>query len=158
MNKIPRNLIKLSATVLSKPLAIVINNSFNRGMFPGNTKITCVSLLGKHTGNKYYVINFRPVSVLNAFSKIFEKIVKASLTIQMEHHFSPFISAYRKSFGTEHALIRLLKDWRNKLDDNNVVDAVLTDLSKPFDCIPHDLLVAKLDIFGFHGDTVACIY
>ena len=48
----------------------------------------------------------------------------------MEHHFSPFISAYRKSFSTEHVLIRLLEDWRNKLDNNNVVGAVLTDVSK----------------------------
>ena len=46
----------------------------------------------------------------------------------MEHHFSPFISAYRKSFSAEHVLIRLLEDRRNKLDNNNVVGAVLTDL------------------------------
>ena len=76
----------------------------------------------------------------------------------MEHHFSPFISAYRKSFSTEHVLIRLLEDWRNKLDNNNVVGAVLTDLSKAFDCIHHDLLVAKLDAYSFNRDTVAYIY
>ena len=76
----------------------------------------------------------------------------------MEHHFSPFISAYRKSFSTEQVLVRLLENWRNKLDNNNVVGAVLTDLSKAFDCIPHDLLVAKLDTFGFNRDTVAYIY
>ena len=74
----------------------------------------------------------------------------------MEHHFSPFISAYRKSFSTEHVLIRLLEDWRNKLD--NDVGAVLTNLSKAFDCIPHDLLVAKLGAYGFNRDTVAYIY
>ena len=75
----------------------------------------------------------------------------------MEHHFSPFISAYRKSFSTEHVLIRRLEDWRNKLG-NNVLGAVLTDLSKAFDCIPHHLLVAKLDAYGFNRDTVAYIY
>ena len=90
--------------------------------------------------------NFRPVSVLNTFSKIYEKIVKDFLISKMKHHFSRFISAYRKSFSTEHVLIRLLEDWRNKLDNNNVVGAVLTDLSKAFDCIPHDLLVAKFDV------------
>ena len=54
--------------------------------------------------------------------------------------------------------MRLLADLRNKLDNNNVAVAVLTDLSKAFDCIPHDLLVAKLDAHGFNKDTVACIY
>ena len=76
----------------------------------------------------------------------------------MEQNFSPFFSAYRKSFSTEHVLIRLSEDWRNKLDNNNVVVAVLTDLSKAFDCIPHDLSVAKLNAYGFNRDTVAYIY
>ena len=76
----------------------------------------------------------------------------------MEHHFAPFISAYRKSFSTEHVLIRLLEDWSNKLDNNNVLGAILTDLSEAFDCIPHDLLLTKLDAYGFNRDTVAYIY
>ena len=154
----PPKLIKLPAKVLSKPLAIAINNSFNKGMFPDNAKIACVSPLDKHTDDKYSVTNFQPVSVLNKFSKIYEKIVKDFLINKMEHHFSSFISANRKSFSTDHVLIRLLEDWRNKLDNNNVVGAILTDLSKAFDCIPHDLLVAKLDAYGFNRDTVAYIY
>ena len=76
----------------------------------------------------------------------------------MEHHFSPFISAYRKSFSTEHVLNTLLEDWRNKLDNNNVAGAFSTELSKAFACIPHDLLVTKLDAYGFNRDTVAYIY
>ena len=46
----------------------------------------------------------------------------------------------------------------NKLDNDNVLGAVLKDLSKAFGCIPHDLLVAKLDAYGFNRDTVAYIY
>ena len=76
---------------------------------------------------------------------------------------SPFISAYRKSFSTERVLNRFLKDWRNKSDNNNVAGAVLTDLSKAFDCILHggwwlNPLVPKLDAYGFNRDTVAYIY
>ena len=52
-------------------------------------------------------------------------------------------------------LVRLLEDWRNKLDNNNAVGAAVTDLSKDFDFIPHDLLVAKLDAYGFNRDNVA---
>ena len=70
--------IKLSAKVLRKPLSIAISNSFHKGMFPDNAKITCLSLLDKHTNNKYSVTRFRPVNVLNTFSKIYEKIVRLS--------------------------------------------------------------------------------
>ena len=123
-------------------------------MFPDNAKIACVSPSDKDTDDKYSVTNFRPVSALNTISKIYEKIAKYFLISKMEHHFKPFISTYRKSFSTEHVLIRLLEDWRNKLD-NNAVGAILTDLSKAFDCIAHDLLSAKLDAYVFNRDTVA---
>ena len=158
INMIPPKLIKLSAKVLSKPLVIAINNSSNKGIFPDNAKIACVSPLDKHTDDKYSVTNFRPVSVLNTFSKNYEKIVKNFLISKMKQNFSPFLSAYRKSFSTEHVLIRLLEDWRNKLDNNNVVGAVLTDVSKAFECIPHGLLVAKLDTYGFNRDTYIYSY
>ena len=90
-------LIKISAKVLGKPLAIAINNSFNKEMFPDNAKIVFVSPLDKCTDDKYSVTNFRPVSVLNTFSKIYEKMVK--------DFFFTIISAYHKSFSTEHAII-----------------------------------------------------
>ena len=153
IDKIPPKLIKLSEKILSKPLAIAINNIFNKGMFPDNVKIACVSPLDKLT---YSATNFRPVSVLSTFSSIFQKIVKrlfwlARWNITFHHLFTHTA----KSFSTEHVLIRLLEDWRNILDNNNVVGVILTDLSKAFDCIPHDLLVTKLDTYGFNRDTVA---
>ena len=52
IDKIPPKLIKLSAKVLSKPLAIAINNSFNKGIFPDNAKIVCVSPSDKHINDK----------------------------------------------------------------------------------------------------------
>ena len=79
-------------------------------MFPDNAIIACVSPLDKHADDKYSVTNFQPVSVLNTFSKTYEKIVKDFLISKMEHHFSLFISGYCKSFSTEHVLIRLLED------------------------------------------------
>ena len=144
IDKIQPKLIKLSPKVLSKPLAIAINNGFTKRMFPDNAKIACVSPLDKLTDDKYSVTNFPPVSVLNAFSKNHEKIVKGFLISKIEHHFPPFISAYRKSFSTEHVRIRLLEDWRNKLDNNNVVGANSTDLSKAFDCILKPLIVDSM--------------
>ena len=64
----------------------------------------------------------------------------------MDEYFSPLISAHRKNYSSQHVIVRLLEEWRKKLKDNFVVDAVLIDLSKAFHCIPHDLSIAKLAV------------
>ena len=76
----------------------------------------------------------------------------------MNNLFSPFISAYRESYNThayresyktQHVLIRLNEEWRKNLDNNYFIGAVHMDLSNAFDCIPHDLVIAKLATYGF---------
>ena len=67
---------------------------------------------------------------------------------------SDFISAYRKGYSTNHVLIRLIENGKTTLDKNLFTGAVLMDHSKAFDCIPHDLLIAKLHAYGLSFDTV----
>ena len=64
------------------------------------------------------------------------------------------ISAYRKGYSSQHVLLKLTEEWRKHLDRNQIVGAVLMDLSKAFDCIPHDLLIAKLAAYGFEKKTL----
>ena len=52
----------------------------------------------------------------------------------------------------------MIEEWRRNLDNDNVVGPVLMDLSKAFDCIPHDLRIAKLSAYGFHEDALVYIY
>ena len=52
----------------------------------------------------------------------------------------------------------LIEKWRKDLDNNFVAEAVLTDLSKAFDCIPHDLLIAKLSAYNFSDEALFDIY
>ena len=70
---------------------------------------------------------------------------------------SIFLSAYRKNYSTQNVLTRLIEEWKRKLD-NNYVGSILMGLSKAFDCVPHDLIIAKLAAYGFEIDALHYIF
>ena len=102
--------------------------------------------------------NYRPVSILPVISKIFERIIFDQIPSYIDSFLSPFLSGFRQGFSTQHCLIVMLERWRNALDNNSKAGAFLTDLSKAFDCINHDLLIAKLNVYGFGHESLAYIY
>ena len=158
IDKIPTKLVKLASDILAEPLSIAINNSIRTSTFPNNAKIATVVPIDKKTDDKYVISNFRPVSILNCFSKVYENVIKNELLKSMNVHLSPFISAYRKNYNTQHVLLRLLEEWREHLDNNKIVGGILMDLSKAFDCVPHDLLLAKLAAYGIDDSLILYIH
>ena len=60
--------------------------------------------------------------------------------------------------GAQHIVTGFLEEWREQLDHNKIFGTVLLDLSKAFDCIPQDLLIAKLNADGFDMNTVALLF
>ena len=123
-------------------------------MFPENVKVASVTPIYKNTDDKVSVLNFRLINVLNCFWEVYENILKTPLVEKMNNLFSPFISAYRVSYSTQHVLIRLIEEWRKNLDNNYYIETVLMDLSKAFDCIPLDLVISKLGAYGFEKDMI----
>ena len=102
--------------------------------------------------------NYRPVSLLNGFSKIYERFLHDSLSKFTDKILSKFVSAYRKSYSSNHVLLKLIEEWKKSLDHKNIIGAALMELSKAFDCISHDLLIAKLQAYGLSMDAITFIY
>ena len=154
----PTKLIKLASDFLAEPLSIAIKNSIRTSTFPNNAEIATVVPIDKKTDDKCVISNFRLVIILNCFSKVYENVIKNELLKSMDVHLSLFISAYRKNYNTQHVLFRLLEEWREHLDNNKTVEGILMDLSKAFDCVPHDLLLAKLATYGIDDNLILYIH
>ena len=89
---------------------------------------------------------------------MYERVLKNMLVEKMNDQFLPFVAAYREIYNTQHVLIRPLEEWRLYLDNNYFVGAVMTNLSKTFDYISHNLLIAKLEAYSFDNYTIRYVY
>ena len=99
--------------------------------------------------------NYRPISLLPTISKIFEGDHFEQIEKFSEKILSPELCGFKKGYSTEHALLNLLKNWKKSLDRPGVLGTVLMDLSKAYDCLPHDLLIAKLSAYGFEDSATS---
>ena len=94
------------------------------------------------------------MSILPILSKFYEKTLNVQLTEYFNHHFDIFFSAFRAQYGCQSTLLRVIEDWKQALDQNKYVAAILMDLSKAFDCLPHDLLLLKLKTYGLSENAL----
>ena len=82
-------------------------------------------------------------------SKVFERLMHHQVSEYIDKHLSPFLCGYRKGFNTQTALLPLLEKWKSTLVKKGFAGAVLMNLSKAFDTINNELLIAKLSAYGF---------
>ena len=150
---IPINILKDYSSILSPHLTACFNAAIINGYFPDDLKLGDISPTFKKD-DKTDKSNFRPISILSPISKIFERLLCNQLMSFLENKLSKFLCAYRKGCNTEDALLRLLQNWRNHLDKKEIVGTILCDLSKAFDTLPHDLIIAKLAAYDFSDQAL----
>ena len=145
---IPTKILKQSSKSCSDSSKKLFNDALRDGYFPDKLKradITPVFKKDDPTKAK----NYRPVSVLPEVSKIFERIIQKQISFYIDQFPSPYMCGYRKDFSTQHALLSLIEKWKKVTDNKGYGGAILMDLSKAFNTINHDLLIAKLHVYGF---------
>ena len=125
--------------MIVKPITNLINLTTECLKFPYNAKNAMVTPFHKKNSNLDKE-NYHPVSILPAISKIYERAINEQLCsfFQSTFQYLPFCIQARVW------ILRIIDDWKQALDENKYVAAILMDVSKAFDCLPHDLLLLKL--------------
>ena len=151
-NSFPVQLLKANAEIISVPLAYILNLSFQEGIFPDLCKIAKVIPVHKK-GDMLLCNNYRPISLLSVFSKIYEKCIYQRLYSFL----CQYNLIYKKQFGfrakhsTNHALISLLETVKMFLDNDELVCGIFIDLQKAFDTVDHEILLDKMHHYGVRG-------
>ena len=149
---IPTILIKKSSKIISPTLARLYNQYMNAGIFPELFKVGKITPIFKK-GNKEVMENYRPVSVLPIFGKIFEKIIYSRLYnfFTKENVISEDQFGFRKLHSTVHALHSSVRKIEGAMENGMHTVGIFIDLSKAFDTLDHNIMLEKLDHYGIRG-------
>jgi len=153
---LPAKMIRVVSHAIAPEIARLVNAMIDQCAFPDIMKYAEISPVFKKDDalNKS---KYRPVSILTSASKIFEKVINHQLADHFYEHYAGALSAYRKNHNTQSVLLKAVNDWKLALDQGKMVGALLMDLSKAFDVIPHGLLLAKMMAYGYSTEVVMLI-
>ncbi len=137
---------------LIRPITLIINQMLNTGIFPDKRKVAKIIPIHKKDDKSLFT-NYRPISLLTAISKIFEKVIFKQL-YQFFQEMQLFYNGqygFRTEHSTELAALELVDRVMVEMDTNNTPISIFLDLSKAFGTINHKILLDKLKYYGIDG-------
>ena len=153
----PITLVKSCSDVFSVLLARLTNLSFAESVFPSRFKLGQITPILKKQGLAVDdPSSYRPISKLNTFGKIIERLAQSQLSSHMckSSNYGPLQSAYRAFHSTETAMIRVVNDLLVNVDSGSPSLLLSLDVSAAFDTLNHERLLQRAeDLFGFTDNT-----
>ena len=145
-------IIRSCAYTLHKPLALLFNKSIEMGIYPEKFQLAKVIPIYK-SAEKCNPSNYRPISLLNCFDKIFERLINNQLVNFINKHnvLFKYQYAFRAEHSTDFALIEMTDFIKMQIDSGNYAVALYIDLKKAFDTVDHSILLEKIKYYGIRG-------
>ena len=153
-NSIPVFILKIYKQFFSFWLSKLVNLCFEFGEFPEILKIAQVTPLHKKE-SKLNFLNYRPISLLSVFSKIYEKLIYTRIYSYLTKNNLIYNKqfGFRSNYSTNHALVSITERIRNLVDSGLYVCGIFIDLEKAFDTVNHNILCDKLNYYGLRGNV-----
>jgi len=154
-DKFPGFLFKNLAEAIAPNITHIYNSSFLNNIFPNTWKMADIRAIYKQKGSKTDPNNYRPISVLPILGRTLEKLAAAQLYqyCELNSILPPEQFGFRKHSSCEMALLSATESCLEALDQGSYVGALLIDLSKAFDTVPHQRLLVELLNIGCSSDT-----
>ena len=152
MDNIPAEIIKCCADIIAIPLVLIFNNCMSTGCFPDLLKIGKIIPIYK-SGERGVYSNYRPISLLTNFLKIFEKLFNLRLKNVLAKYNIPGVNqfGFQNKKSTAMAVLEMVDKITNALDNKCSGIGIFVDLAKAFDTVNHSILLSKLEHYGIRG-------
>jgi len=154
-DEVPPWIVKLSMPFISSPLIYICNKMLSTGTFPTWLKKFSQVLPLFKKGNKTEMSDYRPVSLLTSFCKIFEKVIYNRLLQHTKENniIDPDQYGFKNNSSTELAIFKLINQTLLHINNKSSVCGIFCDLTKAFDTVNHDILISKLEYYSIIGRT-----